>query len=117
MSKINEFYSKVLSEPDAKKQLEEILHGTSLSEADDHMLEKIGLLAQRLGYEISVEEAKAYLNPSEAELDDDDLDAVAGGKNNEEVTTYICAVGGQAGWDEENFGDKADQVARPFRKE
>lgn len=32
-----------------------------------------------MGFEITVEEAKAYLNGDNSELDDDELEAVAGG--------------------------------------
>ena len=94
MSKVSEFYAKAISDDNAKARLGEILRGKTISEATDEQLEKIGGLAKELGFDITIEEAKNYLNADSAELDDDDLDAVAGGKGD----TYIsCTSGGNYG--------------------
>lgn len=80
MSKVSEFYAKAMADEGAKAELAAILEGKAVNDANDEQLEKIGELAKKLGYEITIEEAKEYINGNEAELDDDDLDAVAGGK-------------------------------------
>ena len=79
MSKITEFYTKAISDESTKTKLTEILGGKAINEADDSQLEKIGSLAKELGFDITIEEAKAYLNNSDGELSDDDLESVAGG--------------------------------------
>ncbi len=79
MSKVTEFYAKALSDEKTKSKLGEILAGKSINEADDSQLEKIGELAKELGFEITIDEAKSFLNNSDGELSDDDLEAVAGG--------------------------------------
>lgn len=81
MSKITEFYAKALEDETAKKEIAEVLGEKRFEEADDAQLLKLGEIAARLGYEITLEEAKEYFHPEEAELDEDDLDAVAGGKS------------------------------------
>lgn len=80
MSKISDFYAKAMADESAKAKLEAILGGKEFSEASEEELTKIGELAKELGYEITLEEVKEFLNPAEAELEDDDLDTVAGGK-------------------------------------
>lgn len=80
MSKVSEFYAKALADDSAKKELIVILGDNKIENASDEQLKKVGELAKKLGYDITVEEAKAYLNGDNAELDEDDLDAVAGGK-------------------------------------
>lgn len=99
MSKVSEFYAKAISNEGTKAKLEEILGGKSINEADDEQLKKIGGLAKELGFEITVEEAKDYLNGNNAELEDDDLDAVAGGVDKTPTGTcgengIICNQGG-----------------------
>lgn len=79
MSKITDFYAKVLANESAKTKLGEILGGKAINEADDSQLKKIGSLAKELGFDITIEEAKNYLKGDNAELDDDDLGAVTGG--------------------------------------
>lgn len=80
MSKVSEFYAKALADEAAKKELITILGDNKIEEASDEQLVKVGDLAKKLGYDITVDEAKAYLNGDDTELDEDDLDAVAGGK-------------------------------------
>ncbi len=80
MSKVSEFYAKALADESAKKELIVILGENKIEDASDDQLAKVGKLAKKLGYDITVDEAKAYLKGDNAELDEDDLDAVAGGK-------------------------------------
>lgn len=98
MSKMSEFYAKAIADESAKAELIAILGEKKLEEADDAQLEKIGEVAKKLGFEISLEEAKGYLGGAETELDEEDLDAVAGGKggsttNNNSVSFGDCGNG------------------------
>lgn len=86
MSKVTEFYKKALADESAKGELIAILGDKKFKEASDEQLKEIGKLAKKLGFDITVEEAKAYLNGDNAELDEADLDAVAGGKNDTNTT-------------------------------
>lgn len=93
MSKVTDFYAKVMADEALKAELGEVLGGKDIAAATDDELLKIGDIAKKAGFDITVDEAKAYLNPEETALDDDDLDAVAGGKGD---TTYgfTCTSGG-----------------------
>lgn len=90
MSKVSDFYAKALADDSAKKELIVILGDNKIEDASDEQLTKVGALAKKLGFDITVDEAKAYLSGDNAELDEDDLDAVAGGKggNNESITCH-----------------------------
>lgn len=103
MSRITEFYAKALADETAKKELTDILGNKDIGEASDEQLVRIGELAKKLGFDIGIDEAKNYLKSENAELDDDDLDSVAGGKGQTHVQEiHICEVGGQAGYDDDN---------------
>lgn len=91
MSKVSEFYAKALADNSAKKELIEILGDNRIEKASDEQLAKVGKLAKKLGFDISADEAKAYLNGDNAKLDEKDLDAVAGGKN--DPTTCNNGIG------------------------
>lgn len=93
MSKVSEFYAKALADDAAKKELIIILGENKIEDASDEQLTKVGQLAKKLGYDITVEEAKAYLNGDNAELDEDDLDAVAGGKGGSNTGDIKCSNG------------------------
>ncbi len=80
MSKFEDFYAKVLADEGAKKEISSILAGKSLEAASDEQLEKIGGLAKRLGFEITVAEAREFMKKGDKKLSEEDLDAVAGGK-------------------------------------
>lgn len=80
MNQFSEFYIELMRSETAKKKIFEILDGKALDEAEEEQLIKIGAVAQSLGYQFSLEEAKAYFNTEEKALDDEELDAVAGGK-------------------------------------
>ena len=60
MSKVSDFYAKVMADETLKSQIVSILAGVSIENAEDEQLEKIGGLAKGLGFDISVEEAKEY---------------------------------------------------------
>lgn len=113
MSKMNDFYVAVLSDNEARKEFSSILDGKEIDKANDEQLEKIGALAERLGYKITLSEAKAFLKESSCKLSEEELDAVAGGGNKrKDVYVYYCDVGGQAGIDDKNFGPNAEPVNR-----
>lgn len=109
MSKLSDFYAAVIADENCKKELEAILNGKNINEVSEEELVLIGKLAESKGYDISIEEAKSFLFEDECELDDGDLDAVAGGDKGDvvEKKIYICPVGGQQGVDENNFGENA----------
>jgi hypothetical protein len=94
MSKITDFYAKAIEDEASRTELVKIIGDKSFEEATDEQLAQVGELAKKLGYDISVEEAKAYLNGDDAELDDDDLDAVAGGKGAGYEPIDVMGVGG-----------------------
>lgn len=103
MSKISDFYAAAIADTVAKKKLEDILGKNDVSAASDEQLLKIGELAKQLGFEITIDEAKDFLRRDEAELDDEELEAAAGGKGQTYYTeVHICEVGGQAGYDDDN---------------
>lgn len=80
MSKISDFYSTLMQDEVLKKELVEILEGKSIFEANDKQLMEIRKIAEKLSMDISLDEAKNFLSGNSMELDDNDLDAVAGGK-------------------------------------
>ena len=93
MNKVAEFYAEALENNDAKAKLVEILGATRIDEADDAQLEKVGAVAKELGYDFTIEDAKNYLNPADGEISDDDLDEVAGGKNDIGTLNLTCESG------------------------
>lgn len=103
MSKINDFYVTAISNADSRKRIEKILGGNNFFEASDEQLFKIGELAKNLGFDINIDEARDFLCSDEKEIGDDELDSVAGGKNQTHYTeVHMCEVGGQAGYDDDN---------------
>ena len=79
MNKVAEFYAKVMEEKETAAEFAEAMGGKTMNELGDAEYEKLGKLAEKLGFAISVEEAKSYLSSTEGELSDGELDAVAGG--------------------------------------
>ena len=79
MSKMADFYAKVVADADLRAKMTEILGDTKISKATDEQLAKIGEIAKAAGFEVSLEEAKTYLASEAKDLSDDALDAVAGG--------------------------------------
>jgi hypothetical protein len=79
MSKMTDFYTKVMADKETAQRFEAILAGKQIQEADDAQLERIGILAKQLGFDITLEEAKAYF-AQDKKLGENELEAVAGGK-------------------------------------
>ena len=79
MNKFHEFYTKIVADEEAAKEISAILEGKPMSAASDEQLEKIGAVAKRLGLDISLADARDFLKAEDKSLSDDDLDAVAGG--------------------------------------
>ena len=80
MSKMADFYSKVMADAELQSKLKGILGDKTIADASDAELEKIGALAKEAGFEITLAEAKEYLSANEAVVSDEALDAVAGGR-------------------------------------
>ena len=78
MSKFNDFYGKITEDEKIAKEVAIVLGGDTFENASDEKLFKIGEIAKKAGFEFTLDEARAYFG--EGELEDDDLDAVAGGK-------------------------------------
>ncbi|MDO4273664.1 MAG: hypothetical protein Q4D16_08340 [Eubacteriales bacterium] len=84
MDKFQQFYEK-LTESGKEKEFQEILlkyHPNAASFADigEEAWKEVGKMAEDMGYSIKPEEAVEYFSGEEIELDEDDLDSVAGGK-------------------------------------
>ncbi len=79
MRKFQDFYAKVRTDEGAKKEISSILAGKALEAASDEQLKKIGEVAKRLGFDISLDEVRNYLKEGDKKLSEEDLDAVAGG--------------------------------------
>lgn len=83
MSKFNEFYNKVSSDPTLgaayAKVIEEqkIPAGTEFKDFTDENLTALLPIAKQAGLDFTLEEVKTYL--AGGELSDDELEAVAGG--------------------------------------
>lgn len=98
MNKISEFYKKVLTDEYLKNEIALILSGKEIAEATDEEFVQIGEIAEKFGFNITIDEAKNYFTSDEAELSDDELEAVAGGGKGDHYETKIivCQVGGSA---------------------
>lgn len=86
MSKMSDFYAKVISDETLRSRMNEVLGGKDIADASDEDLKKIGEIAKEAGFDISIDEAKAYLASDAKDLSDEALDAVAGGINKGKVT-------------------------------
>lgn len=86
MSKMSDFYTKVISDVELRCKLNAILDGKDITSLTDEELMKIGEIAKEAGFDITLEEAKAYLASEAKDLSDEALDAVAGGINKGKVT-------------------------------
>ncbi|MDR1705565.1 MAG: Nif11-like leader peptide family RiPP precursor [Clostridiales bacterium] len=96
MSKIADFYSKVVSDTalfeDYKKIVAEqkIPSDTKFEDLSDGNIEALLPLAKKAGFTFTVEEIRAGLpKKQEGELSDDELDAVAGGQKTPEGVIII----------------------------
>ena len=113
MSKFNDFYSRINEDEAIKAEIGAVLGGNSFENATDEQLKNIGEIAKKAGFDFALDEVKEFF--ACGELDDDDLDAVAGGKGETyyiDQYLYVCNQGGQAGVDDGNFGDGAERVRR-----
>ena len=79
MDKFEEFYNKAMADEQAKSELKAVFDGKKIGELSDEELLKVVIIAEKLGFAITLEEAKAYFAREDEELSDDDLDKVAGG--------------------------------------
>lgn len=86
MSKMADFYAKVISDGTLRDKVNAVLADKDISQASDEQLKKIGEIAKEAGYDINLEEAKAYLASEAKDLSDSALDAVAGGTIKGKVT-------------------------------
>ena len=93
MSKFVDFYNKALADASSKKELAAILDGKPMESATDEQLEKIGAVAKKLGFDITLDEARKYLTPGDKKLEEEDLDAVAGGKGDNDTDCQDVSVG------------------------
>ena len=81
MSKIADFYAKVIADKGLRDKVAGILKGKDINQATDEQLAQIGELAKSTGYDVTLEEAKAYIESDAKDLSDEALDNVAGGKS------------------------------------
>ncbi|MGP1406689.1 Nif11-like leader peptide family RiPP precursor [Selenomonas sp.] len=81
MSKMSDFYTKVVSDAGLRAKVDAVLAGKDIANLTDEELQKIGEIAKEAGFDISLDEAKEYLAAEAKELSDEALDAVAGGVN------------------------------------
>ncbi len=86
MSKMADFYAKVISDGTLRDKVDAAIAGGDISQASDEQLKKIGEIAKEVGFDITLEEAKAYLASEAKDLSDSALDAVAGGTVKGKVT-------------------------------
>ena len=91
MSKFDEFYTKVMEDDALKAAVIKVLGDKTFEKASDEQLTKIGEIAKSAGFVFTIEEAKSFLEGGE--LDDDDLDAVAGGVGGGKVPDMTCSNG------------------------
>ncbi len=81
MSKMSDFYTKVVSDAELRAKVNTVLGGKDIANLSDQDLEKLGEIAKAAGFDITLDEAKEYLKAEAKELSDEALDAVAGGIN------------------------------------
>lgn len=80
MNKVAEFYAKAMGDEAAKAEFLETVGDKAPDRLTDAELEKLGAIAKKLGFDITVEEIRNYLAPL-GELSDDALGDVAGGSS------------------------------------
>ena len=80
MSKIAEFYAKVIADEALRNKATELIAGKTVDELGDDELAKLVKFAGEEGYAVTVAEVKEYLASGVRDLSDEAMDAVAGGK-------------------------------------
>ena len=87
MSKMSDFYTKVIADEKLREKVAAVLGDKAVEDASDDELKKIGEVAREAGFDVTLDEAKAYIKSDAKDLSDEALDAVAGGVNKGKV---IC---------------------------
>ena len=80
MSKVADFYAKVIADEALRSKATEIIDGKTPDELGDDELGKLVEFAGEEGYAVTVVEVKEYLASGVRDLSDEAMDAVAGGK-------------------------------------
>jgi len=109
MSQMKELYAKVAADSALQAKFSEIMKNAEAA-GKEATEEKLVAFAKDAGYDVSIEEAKAFFNEqgkSSGELDDADLEMVAGGKQS--IGQWIDGTIGKL----TNFGD---DIANAFNK-
>ena len=76
---MQELYQKVAADAGLRQKLAAILADAE-KDGKEITGEKLEAFAKDAGYEVTMEEAQTFTGQTKAELSDDELDAVAGGK-------------------------------------
>ena len=110
MSKVAEFYAKVIADEALRNKAAEFLNGKTIEELGDGEIAKLVEFAGEAGYAVTVAEIKEYLASGARDLSDEAMDAVAGGKqkgyvvcrdnakgNKDVTTTTVDAPSGGGG--------------------
>ena len=80
MSKIAEFYAKVIADEALRNKATELIDGKTVDELGDDEIAKLVEFAGEEGYAVTAAEVKEYLASGVRDLSDEAMDAVAGGK-------------------------------------
>ena len=80
MSKVADFYAKVIADEDLRSKAMGIIGGKNPDELGDDELGKLVEFAGEEGYVVTVAEVREYLASGVRDLSDEAMDAVAGGK-------------------------------------
>lgn len=95
MSKMQELYNKAAKDPALQEKFNQILTEKE-KDGDKGTEEKLLQFAKREGYEISIEEMKAFfegmVTKEQGELSDTELDQVAGGKSTQGTMSIYLSV-------------------------
>lgn len=81
MDKFSEFYQKVSADEKATRKFMDIVKDKDFSKLTESDFEKLVPLAETLGFDITAKEAYDHFCGDISELDEEQLDMVAGGKN------------------------------------
>ena len=94
MSKAGNFFAKLAADKEAMDKLDHVLGGKEIADLTDAQKEEIGKIIKSLGFDLTAEDVKSYLESEDRELSDDALEAVAGGKfDNSKLGDLLAAVG------------------------
>lgn len=79
MSKVAEFYAKVIADEKLRSEAAALLGEKTPQEFTEEDLAKLSEFARQNGYELTVVEVREYLAAEVKDLSDEAMDAVAGG--------------------------------------